>query len=146
MVSLKPNRRRAVFAGRTPEAWRGVAGFCSVLFFNRCCFSETGAFCVSSGTSHSLSVDPPLDYDSAKMFHLHGPQLLQMLEKSLRKSLPESLKVRVERLMWCRIAWGKVGKRTRTPWAPTSCAKSPTWLLVWITSPVCKAAGVSCCL
>ncbi|XP_068844630.1 glycine N-phenylacetyltransferase isoform X2 [Capricornis sumatraensis] len=29
----------------------------------------------------------------AKMFHLHGPQLLQMLEKSLRKSLPESLKV-----------------------------------------------------
>ncbi|KAM7236276.1 hypothetical protein CapIbe_013462 [Capra ibex] len=29
----------------------------------------------------------------AKMFHLHSPQLLQMLEKSLRKSLPESLKV-----------------------------------------------------
>ncbi|XP_036718020.1 glycine N-phenylacetyltransferase isoform X1 [Balaenoptera musculus] len=29
----------------------------------------------------------------AKMFHLQGPQLLQMLEKSLRKSLPESLKV-----------------------------------------------------
>ncbi|XP_027418039.1 glycine N-phenylacetyltransferase isoform X1 [Bos indicus] len=27
------------------------------------------------------------------MFHLQGPQLLQMLEKSLRKSLPESLKV-----------------------------------------------------
>ncbi|XP_034869628.1 glycine N-phenylacetyltransferase-like [Mirounga leonina] len=29
----------------------------------------------------------------AKMFHLQGPQVLQMLEKSLRKSLPESLKV-----------------------------------------------------
>ncbi|KAF5927403.1 hypothetical protein HPG69_019003, partial [Diceros bicornis minor] len=29
----------------------------------------------------------------AKMFHLQGPQMLQMLEKSLRKSLPESLKV-----------------------------------------------------
>ncbi|XP_058382797.1 glycine N-phenylacetyltransferase-like [Diceros bicornis minor] len=27
------------------------------------------------------------------MFHLQGPQILQMLEKSLRKSLPESLKV-----------------------------------------------------
>ncbi|XP_044115308.1 glycine N-phenylacetyltransferase-like isoform X1 [Neovison vison] len=27
------------------------------------------------------------------MFHLQGPQVLQMLEKSLRKSLPESLKV-----------------------------------------------------
>uniref|UniRef100_A0A8C6DNF4 Glycine N-acyltransferase-like protein n=1 Tax=Moschus moschiferus TaxID=68415 RepID=A0A8C6DNF4_MOSMO len=27
------------------------------------------------------------------MFHLQGPQLLRMLEKSLRKSLPESLKV-----------------------------------------------------
>ncbi|XP_077604963.1 glycine N-phenylacetyltransferase-like isoform X1 [Crocuta crocuta] len=27
------------------------------------------------------------------MFHLQGPQMLQMLEKSLRKSLPESLKV-----------------------------------------------------
>ncbi|XP_073760672.1 glycine N-phenylacetyltransferase-like isoform X2 [Callorhinus ursinus] len=27
------------------------------------------------------------------MFHLQGPQVLQMLEKSLRKSIPESLKV-----------------------------------------------------
>ncbi|XP_005862185.1 PREDICTED: glycine N-acyltransferase-like, partial [Myotis brandtii] len=27
------------------------------------------------------------------MLHLQGPQMLQMLEKSLRKSLPESLKV-----------------------------------------------------
>lgn len=50
------------------------------------------------------------------MFHLQGSQVLQMLEKSLRSSLPESLKVRVEHSQGKKgsaAAYGKGGKENK---------------------------------
>ena len=63
------------------------------------------------------------DKVSCTMFPLQGAQMLQMLEKSLRKSLPTSLKVTMENSEGSRnrkFLWWKE-RETNIYWAPILC-------------------------
>ncbi|KAG5200193.1 hypothetical protein JEQ12_006672 [Ovis aries] len=69
-----------------PLSWLGVPGDEHFTFWKRLLLliGSSGLFSVETAFQTKVP---------AKMLHLQGPQMLQMLEKALRKSIPESLKV-----------------------------------------------------